>query len=442
LGVFVFPPTSRQNDAETKMNRAEMPRVSIIIPTHNRSLSLLRLLDALSVQTYPVSLLEILVVADGCTDDTATIVQRYVAPFTVRFLHQPQKGAATARNYGAASATGRVLIFIDDDVEPVPPFVAAHVEAHSTEPNVVAVGYLPLGLDGRTDFFSIGARSWWENQFLAMRQPGYRFLYRNLFSGNFSLEAELFRKTGGFDCNLPRREDYEFGIRLMKADASFTFTAGALAYHHETSDVPGSLRRIFDEGQGDVLIGLKHSGLRPDLLLARLQEPESILRRLIQSLAFHHSGIGDGLASLARYALAAAEQMRFRRIWRTLFIALRQYWYLRGAAHALGSRSALTNYFQGGSLDQDRHELELELDLSEGLATAERRLDRERPAGARLRYGPIFIGRLPARPGFEPLRGAHLRPALVKHFASPLLKALILEQFRPVQESDEGAARY
>jgi glycosyltransferase involved in cell wall biosynthesis len=422
------------------MNNPEMPRVSIIIPTHNRSLSLLRVLNALSVQTYPVSLLDIVVVADGCTDDTATILQRYGAAFSMRVLHQSKKGAGAARNFGAGSATGRLLIFIDDDVEPVPQFVAAHVVAHATEPNAVAVGYLPLGLDGRTDFFSIGARSWWENQFSAMRQPGYRFLYRNLFSGNFSLEADLFRKTGGFDCTLPRREDYEFGIRLMKADASFTFTAGALAYHHESSDVQGSLRRMFDEGQGDVLIGLKHPDVRSDLLLARLHEPKSKLDRLVQSLAFQHSRVGDTFASLVQYALAAAEKMRFRRIWRKLFIALRHYWYLRGAAHALGGGSALTSYFQGGSLDKTLHELEVELDLSEGLAAAEHLLDQHRPAGARIRYGGIFIGHLAARAGVERVRGVHLRPALLKHFASPLLQALILEQFRAVQGSDEGVS--
>jgi len=105
-------------------------RVSVIIPTHNRRESLERTLRALCRQSYPFDLMEVIVVADGCHDDTSELLRAYTGPFRLHGLAQPKQGASTARNYGAATATGSTLIFIDDDVEPAPQLVEAHVSAH------------------------------------------------------------------------------------------------------------------------------------------------------------------------------------------------------------------------------------------------------------------------------------------------------------------------
>ena len=50
--------------------------VSVIIPTHNRSASLRRTLDALRRQTYSLEQVEVVVVADGCIDDTVEMLNR------------------------------------------------------------------------------------------------------------------------------------------------------------------------------------------------------------------------------------------------------------------------------------------------------------------------------------------------------------------------------
>ena len=249
--------------------------ISVIIPTHNRRASLERTLRALCRQSYPFDLMEIIVVVDGCQDDTPEMLRTYAGPFLLQGLTQPQQGAATARNYGAATATGSILIFIDDDVEPAPQFIEAHVSAHRTGKGFVGMGYLPVEL-ARIDFFSLLVRSWWTNQFQEMRKPSHRFLYRNLFSGNFSLEADLFRKVGGFDPSIPRREDYELGMRLMKADAKFMFLPDAVGYHHEVADAKGNLTRSYQEGRGDILMGFRHPELRPTFNLSRFQEAPNL----------------------------------------------------------------------------------------------------------------------------------------------------------------------
>jgi len=57
-----------------------------------------------------------------------------------------------------------------------------------------------------------------------MARPGHRFSYHDFFSGNVSLPAAIFRRVGGFDEVIKvRLEDYELGIRLLKAGARFIF---------------------------------------------------------------------------------------------------------------------------------------------------------------------------------------------------------------------------
>lgn len=405
----------------------DAPIISVIIPTHNRSASLRRTLDALSAQTYPLQQVEVLVAADGCVDGTMEMLHRYRAPFGMRIIEQQGQGPAAARNQGAAHATGRLLLFLDDDVMAVPSLIEAHVRAHQRCPGQVVIGYLPPVLKSQAGFFRVQLRVWWEAMFDAMRQPGHRCSYRDLLSGNFSLAAELFARTGGFDPALRCHEDYELGMRLIKAGASFTFAADALGYHYEITDLDRSLRRKYQEGQADVLLGSRHPELRRMLPLARFRVPHSSLSRILYILAFEWPGGGDLLAVRLRHLLDLLERARLRGRWRRLLDDLLGYWYWRGVAVELGSRRALAGFIEGGPSPVDAGGDELEIDLRRGLEAAERQLDEARPSGVHIRYGRQSVGRIPPQSGVEGLRGVHLRPILATDLAMPLLKALALE---------------
>ncbi|HEY8468970.1 MAG TPA: glycosyltransferase [Longimicrobiales bacterium] len=409
------------------MNR-NLPAVSIVIPTHNRCEALRRTLDALARQTVPAEAMEVIVVADGCTDGTTTWLREHRPPYRLRCVELPGSGPAAARNAGAAAATGEILLFLDDDIEPAPGLVAAHLRSHEGSVDVVAIGPCPPFLPGRQDFWRVLVRRWWFDLFTAMAEPGHRFTYRDVLTGNLSLRRTLFQRIGGFDPTFPdpSHEDWEFGIRLLKADARLTCVPDAVAWHHDRTDLDRSYRRSRQDGKGDVLIGRLHPELRPALPLAARGPAPRPVENAVRALAFRVPAAGDALARLARRALDVLEWLRLRRAWRKLNGTTRRYWYWRGVADALGSQAELDRFLAHGS-GAEGTESALDIDLRLGLAEAERRLDVERPAGVRVWYGDVLIGHIPPVPGAERLHGRHLRPFLARHLGVPLLNAMAIE---------------
>ncbi len=87
--------------------------VSVIIPTYNNAKLIPYTLESILGQSY--SPLEIIVVNDGSTDETAEVVQRYAPRGAVRLHTQPNQGDIAARNKGIELARGDYIAFIDSD---------------------------------------------------------------------------------------------------------------------------------------------------------------------------------------------------------------------------------------------------------------------------------------------------------------------------------------
>lgn len=111
----------------------------------------------------------------------------------------------------------------------------------------------------------------------------------------------------------PRREDYEFGLRLVQADLTFAFVPDAVGYHYDETDARGSLQRIYYEGRGDVLIGRRHPELRPNLPLFHFRAPRGLFQHSVHALAFDAPRIGEALALALARALRLAEGLRLAR---------------------------------------------------------------------------------------------------------------------------------
>jgi glycosyltransferase involved in cell wall biosynthesis len=114
-----------------------IPAVSVIIPTYNRAHLLAEAIHSVLGQTYAD--FEVLVVDDGSTDDTASVVASFADP-RVRYLYQEHAERSTARNRGMAAAKGQYIALLDDDDLYLPHKLASEVAFLEAHPEVDLCG--------------------------------------------------------------------------------------------------------------------------------------------------------------------------------------------------------------------------------------------------------------------------------------------------------------
>src|SRR5262249_1728590 len=87
-----------------------VPRVSVVVCSYNGAQTLERCLRSLAELDYPDC--EVIVVNDGSTDETRSILPRFPS---VRVVHQENLGLSPARNAGLRIATGEIVAYTDAD---------------------------------------------------------------------------------------------------------------------------------------------------------------------------------------------------------------------------------------------------------------------------------------------------------------------------------------
>jgi cellulose synthase/poly-beta-1,6-N-acetylglucosamine synthase-like glycosyltransferase len=119
--------------------------VTVVVPAHNEKECIAATVRSLAASTHPV---EIIVVDDGSTDDTAAIVESLRLP-TVRVVRQPNGGKSTALNTGIALAGHDIIVMMDGDTV-FEPSTVAELVAPFADPCVGAVaGNARVGDRGR-----------------------------------------------------------------------------------------------------------------------------------------------------------------------------------------------------------------------------------------------------------------------------------------------------
>ncbi len=109
------------------------PLVSVIIPTYNRAGFVVRAIESAFAQAYRN--IEIIVVDDGSTDDTASVLSSYGDK--IRYLYQNNSGVSSARNAGILRAQGVWLAFLDSDDEWHPYYLKRQIEHASNSQSVM-----------------------------------------------------------------------------------------------------------------------------------------------------------------------------------------------------------------------------------------------------------------------------------------------------------------
>jgi cellulose synthase/poly-beta-1,6-N-acetylglucosamine synthase-like glycosyltransferase len=124
----------------------QQPTISVLLPAHNGERWIASKLDTIFALEYPREKLQILVIADGCTDRTAEIARQY----PVEVIELAQKGGkAVALSVALKSAYGEVLFFTDVR-QPLEPDALQHLVNRFADPGVGAVTGELIIRDGTT----------------------------------------------------------------------------------------------------------------------------------------------------------------------------------------------------------------------------------------------------------------------------------------------------
>ncbi len=192
-----------------------MSRVSVIIPVYNAEKTIGEALESVAAQTYTDY--EIIVVNDGSSDQSESVIKKYMRPpFDITYVEQINKGAAAARNAGLRIAKGELIAFLDADDLWDKDKLATAVQAMDANPTVKLVF---------TDMRHMVNDLLVHSSYLHER--GYRNLtsgriYDNLlkenciFTPTVMVRRDALNTIGHFDEQLPIAEDYDLWLRITR----------------------------------------------------------------------------------------------------------------------------------------------------------------------------------------------------------------------------------
>lgn len=245
-------------------------RVSVIIPAYNAEKSLGLCLDSLTAQTYSREHYEIIVVDDGSTDGTGQIARRA----GVGCLHQQNQGPATARNIGAAAATGDIILFTDSDCIPTPHWIEEMVSSFEDSEIAAVKGAYRTN---QKEIVARFAQIEFEERFAILEKAGYTDMVDTYSAG---YRRAIFEKLGGFDTRFPKadNEDTELSYRMAERNLKMIFNPRAIVYH---LGHPSSLQRYarlkFSRGYWRMVVYKKF----PDKMIKDTYTPKSLKLQIV-----------------------------------------------------------------------------------------------------------------------------------------------------------------
>jgi len=209
------------------------PLISIIIPAYNAARFIQRAIE--SVQCQTLDDWELIIINDGSTDQTQSLVDKAVVnDGRIRCIQQVNRGLSHARNAGLGVANGKFIQFLDADDTLLPRKLESSIRCFRHNPGIDIVASMVRVIDSAsaaTTILSVPDKSemikLWERNFLAVNAPLVR--------------SELIHRIGLFetkDSGLYRLygcEDWHFWLRASIIGAELTFLPEVLVenYRHE-----------------------------------------------------------------------------------------------------------------------------------------------------------------------------------------------------------------
>lgn len=292
--------------------------ISVVIPTYNRAAYLQLALESVLCQDYPC--FEVVVVDDGSTDDTASVLQSYVG--RVRFFRQANAGPSVARNRGILEARGELVAFLDSDDLMVPGRLARQAALFAKEPELglVAGDYAKIGPHGES--LGIMALSRTDRRHLARG-----VWYRNFFAtGTVMVRRSCFESVGLFPVDINFAEDWDLWLRIMDKHRVL-YVSGVEAYirFHTNSLVASLSWKNFDDWHTVI----ERAFERESSIVQRIKKAESLRRKRLSYYLFNMAWavFARDSATATRFARQSIEQWPWWGVHR--YVALTRYYIFR-----------------------------------------------------------------------------------------------------------------
>ncbi len=244
------------NSTRDSTGGSPLPRVSIIVPTHQRPEMLSRLLESFRQLTYPESRLE-LVVVGGARDPGRLVVESFArtVAFPVSYSVVPDEAVRSAslkRNEGARSARGDILAFTDDDCVAHPKWIDAAAPFFETS----EVG----GVEGAVEIPKPDRLTMTYRGSMRLSLPG------GYQTCNVLYRKSVFEQCRGFDVSFPYYlEDTDLACTVMERGYTIPFAANAVVSHPVQAGHPIKLLTMARTVERIPYLFRKHPESKPKL---------------------------------------------------------------------------------------------------------------------------------------------------------------------------------
>jgi glycosyltransferase involved in cell wall biosynthesis len=192
--------------------------ISVAICTFNRSGLLRTCLEGLAAQTIDKARMEVIVVDNNSSDDTAEVTGRFESAFpALRYVFEEKQGLSRARNAAIAAATTPIILYIDDDAIPYSDWAETFIEAFDRFPDCAVIG-------GESEpIFEAERPEWLDDELLKSYSCGLNYAddYHEVRADEWLVECNLgyrlgaLRAAGGFSERLGRN-----GSLLLSGDGA------------------------------------------------------------------------------------------------------------------------------------------------------------------------------------------------------------------------------
>jgi len=289
--------------------------IAVVIPAYNAARTIGRALASVKAQTVQPA--EIIIVDDGSTDETATVVAELSVDLPIRFLRQSNGGAAAARQTGSEASTAEYIAYLDADdwwpadkleqlqnilaVEPVDFLIADLRRIHEDRPDETLPGNrinFPWAMEYLESLAEQPIPGWYK----LGPTSAVELLLRGFpaFPPTFLVKRSALMKVGGWNRGIRYCEDFDLALRLCdRFGLSYLDRPMAIMGLHSGNDNPYAY--IVRQMNGGVEVLKSHH--KTALLQNKTRFAEAVSFKLC-SLAYALKQHGDKAGSRERYRQA------------------------------------------------------------------------------------------------------------------------------------------